>query len=119
MSTSYAFGKEAEQRASVYFKSKGFTVLAQNFHYRKAEVDLIVQKESLLVAVEVKARSSVFYGDPETFVSPKQIKRLIMALDAFVVERNLDVEVRFDIIAFTVVKKEWSMNHIEDAFYPF
>jgi putative endonuclease len=42
-----------------------------------------------------------------------------MALDTFVVERNLDVEVRFDIIAFTVVKKEWSMNHIEDASYPF
>ena len=71
------------------------------------------------MAVEVKARSSVFFGDPETFVSPKQIKRLIMALDAFVVERNLDVEVRFDIIAFAVVKKESSMNHIEDAFYPF
>ena len=47
MSTSYAFGKEAEQRASVYFKSKGFTVLAQNFHYRKAEVDLIVLKKIL------------------------------------------------------------------------
>lgn len=119
MSTSYAFGKEAEQRALRYFRSKGFTVLAQNYHYRKAEVDLIVQKENVLVAVEVKALSSIFYGDPETFVSPKQIKRLVMALDAFVMEHNLDVEVRFDIIAFTVVKKEWKMKHIEDAFYYF
>lgn len=119
MPTSYAFGKEAEQRALRYFRSMGFTVLAQNYHYRKAEVDLIVQKENLLVAVEVKARSSIFYGNPETFVSPKQIKRLVMAIDAFVIKHKLDVEVRFDIIAFTVINKEWRMNHIEDAFYPF
>ena len=72
MSTSYAFGKEAEQRASVYFKSKGFTVLAQNFHYRKAEVDLIVQKESLLVAVEVKARSSVFLATQKPSFHPNK-----------------------------------------------
>ncbi len=119
MSIPHAFGREAEKRAADYFKSNGFSILAKNFRYQKAEVDLIVQKEAQLVAVEVKARSSNFFGDPETFVSQQQIKRLVMAIDAFVLERNLDVEVRFDIMAFTVVNEQWQMNHIKDAFYPF
>lgn len=119
MSIPYAFGREAEKRAADHYISDGFSILARNFRYRKAEVDLIVQKDKLLVAVEVKARSSTFFGDPEIFVSQQQIKRLIMAIDAFVVNRNLDVEVRFDIIAFTVMNKQWKMNQIKDAFYPF
>ena len=119
MSIPYAFGREAEKRAADHYISDGFSILARNFRYRKTEVDLIVQKDKLLVAVEVKARSSNFFGDPEIFVSQQQIKRLIMAIDAFVVNRNLDVEVRFDIIAFKVMNKQWKMNQIKDAFYPF
>ena len=72
MSDSYAFGIEAEKRAGNYFLEKGFTILCQNYRYQKAEVDLIVQKNDLLVAVEVKARSSTYFGAPSSFVSRKK-----------------------------------------------
>ena len=72
MSNSYNFGRESEKRAADYYRSLGFHILHKNYRYRKAEVDLIVQKADLLVAVEVKARSSTYFGDPQSFVSKKR-----------------------------------------------
>ena len=72
MSISYNFGQEAEKRAAAFYQSKGFHILHKNYRYRKAEVDLIVQKRKLLVAVEVKARSYDYFGDPHSFVSKKR-----------------------------------------------
>ena len=41
MNQAYAFGQEAEKRAAAYYRSLGFKVVAQNYRYCKAEVDLI------------------------------------------------------------------------------
>ena len=119
MSISYNFGQEAEKRAADYYRSLGFHILQKNYRYRKAEVDLIVQKDNLLVAVEVKARSSTYFGDTQSFVSKKKIQLLVMAIDAFIQQRDLAVEVRFDIISYTLIRGEWRLKHFVDAFYPF
>ena len=63
MNQAYAFGQEAEKRATIYYRSLGFKVVAQNYRYCKAD---------LLVAVEVKARSSNAFGVPHSFISPKK-----------------------------------------------
>ena len=119
MSNSYNFGQEAEKRAADYYRSLGFHILQKNYRYRKAEVDLIVQKDKLLVVVEVKARSSTYFGDPQSFVSKKKIQLLVMATDAFIQQGDLAVEVRFDIISYTLERGEWRLEHLPDAFYPF
>ena len=54
MSNSYNFGQEAEKRAADYYRNLGFQILQKNYPYRKAEVDLIVQKDNLLVVVELR-----------------------------------------------------------------
>ena len=119
MSNCYNFGKEAEKRASDYYCNLGFQILQKNYRYRKAEVDSIVQKDNLLVVVEVKARSSTYFGDPQSFVSKKKIQLLVMATDAFIQQRDLAVEVRFDIISYTLERGEWKLEHLPNAFYPF
>lgn len=119
MSISYNFGQEAEKSAADYFRSLGYQILERNYRYRKAEVDLIVQKDALLVAVEVKARSSAYFGDPQSFVSKKKIQLLVMAIDAYIQQRNLDVEVRFDIMSYVLERGEWKLEHLPNAFYPF
>ena len=49
----------------------GYEILKQNYRYRKAEIDIIARKDNFIIVVEVKARSSSFYGAPESFVSGK------------------------------------------------
>ena len=81
-------------------------------------MDLIVQKENTLVAVEVKARTIGYVLSPEQAVSPKK-KLLVEAVDHFVQSRVLDVEVRFDLITYVFDGTHWEQNHIREAFYPF
>lgn len=113
-------GKEGEQIAIDLLVQKGYKILEKNWRYLKAEIDIIAQKDpDTLVIIEVKTRSNSFIGNPEEFVTPKKIKLLVMATNEYVISRNLDIEVRFDIIAIVKNAKYQNIEHLENAFYFF
>lgn len=112
-------GEKGEQLAVDYLLKHNYKIIARNYRFLKAEVDVIVQKENVLVAVEVKTRSSIDFGNPQDFINPKKIKLLVSAMDNFVVENDLDVEVRFDIIAIVKQKNAFEIEHLKDAFLHF
>lgn len=112
-------GKEGEDLAVNLLKKKGYEILAKNYRYLKAEVDIIALKDDILVAVEVKTRSTPEFGDPQDFLKPAQIKRLTEAVDHYVNSRNLDYEVRFDFIGIIKNKLGTRTEHLEDAFLYF
>ncbi|ARV15852.1 YraN family protein [Polaribacter sp. SA4-12] len=111
-------GKKGEELAIKFLIDKGYKILEKNYRYLKAEVDIIAQKENTLAVVEVKTRSSDYFGNPQDFVNPKKIKLLLSAIDYYVNEKDLDVEVRFDIIAI-IHQKTIKIEHLEDAFLHF
>ncbi len=112
-------GKKGEELAINFLIKKGYTILDKNYRYLKAEVDIIAQKEDILAVVEVKTRSSRDFGLPQDFVNQKKIKLLVMATDHYVISKDLDVNVRFDIIAIVHENNKFEIEHIEDAFYHF
>ena len=112
-------GKEGEKLAVDFLLKNNYKILEKNYRYLKAEVDIIAQKGPILAAIEVKTRTTNYYGNPEEFVNPKKIKLLISAIDNYVIERDIDVEVRFDIIAIITNNKETKIEHLEDAFLHF
>ena len=93
--------------------------MERNYRFDKAEVDIIARQQDILAIIEVKARSTADFGDPQDFVKPKQIKNLVKAVDEYVTVNDLDVEVRFDIIAVTKEGKLYKSEHLKDAFYHF
>lgn len=48
MRTSYELGRKGEAEAAAILAQKNYRILEKNYRYRKAEVDLIVQKKTLL-----------------------------------------------------------------------
>lgn len=112
-------GKKGEQLAIDLLEQKGYIILDTNWRYQKAEVDIIAQKEGTLAVVEVKTRSSTDFGDPQDFVKPRKIKLLVSAIDEYVTSKNLDVNVRFDIMAIVKDGNNFSIEHLEDAFLHF
>jgi len=112
-------GKKGEQLAIAFLLKNEYKILEKNYRFQKAEVDIIAQKKDVLAVVEVKTRSTTYFGNPQDFVNPKKIKLLLSAIDNYVVEKDLDVEVRFDIIAIIHQKKETKIEHLEDAFLHF
>lgn len=112
-------GINGEDLAVAFLQKKNYQILKRNYRFQKAEVDIIAQKENKIVAIEVKTRSSSEFGDPQDFVKPKQIQSLVKAINHYVESQNLDVEVRFDIIAILKKDSETRIEHIEDAFLYF
>lgn len=118
--TAKELGEWGEKRAALYLIKEGYTILDRNWYAGRNEIDIICEKESgILVIVEVKARQSDFFGDPHTFVSPGKQKTIVKVADAYILEHDLDVEVRFDIIGVLKNKKKDKLEHYEDAFYYF
>lgn len=112
-------GKKGEQLAVDFLVENSYDIVERNYRFDKAEVDIIAQKDDILAIVEVKTRSSLDFGNPQDFVKPKQIKNLVKAVDEYVTENDLDVEVRFDIIAIVKENKDYKIEHLENAFYHF
>lgn len=112
-------GKLGEELAVDFLHKNGYDILETNWVFQKAEIDIIAQKENILAIVEVKTRSTVDFGLPQDFVKPKKIQLLVKAVNEYVISNELDVEVRFDIIAIHKEGKNYKIEHIEDAFYHF
>lgn len=112
-------GKLGEELAVEFLRKNGYTILETNWTFQKAEVDIIAKKENTLAIVEVKTRSSLEFGLPQDFVKPKKIQLLVKAINEYVVSNNLDIEVRFDIIAVHKEGKSFAIEHLIDAFYHF
>jgi putative endonuclease len=93
--------------------------LETNWTFQKAEVDIIAKRENTLAIIEVKTRSSLSFGLPQDFVKPKKIQLLVKAVNEYVVRNDIDLEVRFDIIAVHIEGKTLVIEHLVDAFYHF
>ncbi|WP_435261282.1 YraN family protein [Tenacibaculum sp. nBUS_03] len=119
MASHNELGKKGEELAVTFLKDKGYTILEKNYRYQKAEVDIIAKKNNTLSVIEVKTRSTDYFGNPQDFVNPKKIKLLVAAIDNYVVEKDIDIEVQFDIIAILNKNNKVVIQHIEDAFLHF
>lgn len=114
------FGKIAEDLAVDFLIKSKYKILVRNFRYLKAEVDIIAEFENQIVVVEVKARATDAFLEPQEAVNKKKIKLLISAANYFIEENNINKEVRFDIISVLPNKqKTLEIHHIIDAFQSF
>lgn len=112
-------GKLGEALAVELLQKNCYEILETNWTFQKAEIDIIAKKQNILAIVEVKTRSSIDFGLPQDFVKPKKIQLLVKAVDEYVISKDLDVEVRFDIIALHKDGNNFQIEHLEDAFYYF
>jgi putative endonuclease len=111
-------GKKGEDIAAAYLEKKGYRILEKNWRQWRNELDLVAVDGKYLVIVEVKTRQSNVFGEPETAVTREKQKTLIRAANAYIRYKNMDMEVRFDIISVILAKDSEQIHHMEDAFYP-
>ncbi|MEQ9402274.1 MAG: YraN family protein [Cyclobacteriaceae bacterium] len=91
-------GNQGEELIKRQYESEGGEILETNYRYKRAEIDLIVlEREELLIFVEVKTRSRKDFGEPETFVSTAQQSRIKEAAEDYIFAINWKKDIRFDI----------------------
>lgn len=97
---------------------KGYEIIDRNFRFKKFEIDIIAKKNLQLVVCEVKTRVTATIGEPFKAVTRNKQKQIITTADYFIKSKNLDIDVRFDIISIVHNSFRTKIEHIEDAFSP-
>ena len=111
-------GNKGELIAKKYLEGLGYQIVVSNWRARKFEIDLIVIDKDELVFVEVKTRSTNFFGNPEEAVTLKKQVHLINGAHFYVQQNEIDLECRFDVVAVIHDGHTTRVNHIENAFSP-
>lgn len=119
MSSHQLLGRYGEGQAASFLENAGYQIIARNFRHLRAEIDLIAKKGDILAIVEVKTRTGRSLEHIAEVINRKKIERLVLAADHYVTTRELDVEVRFDIIWISKYGDRISLEHIENAFHHF
>jgi putative endonuclease len=111
-------GEMAEGLAQQHLVKLGYEILDTNWYHGHLELDIVAKDGDELVIIEVKARTGIRYEHPSEAVTNTKIKRIVEAADAYLIEKDLNVETRFDVITVIFVDKKFELEHFKDAFYP-
>ncbi len=110
-------GKSGEDFCEEYYRKRGYIIRERNYHSRYGEVDLIAEKDNLIVFVEVKTRNENTVEAPSASVTKSKQKKLMLTAMKYMENEPVSVFSRFDV--FEVWQKEgriYKFNLIESAF---
>ena len=92
-------------------------ILQRNYRTRYGELDIICQKNGVIVFVEVKTRRSQLFGSPEEAITSQKIMHIKKVALLYLGENKTAYkEIRFDVITILIQDKEPRLNHIQAAF---
>jgi putative endonuclease len=99
-------GQWAEQLALAYLSAQGLDALAQNYHSRYGEIDLIMQEEGCICFIEVKARRTNSMVDGFEAVDLAKQQRNILTAQCYLqqYERYQALDCRFDVLVVQYTK---------------
>ena len=119
------FGHQGEQDAAERAIRQGYKLLDQNYRTPYGEIDLILMSpEQEIVFVEVKSRTSIVCGYPESAVNYRKKRHIIRSAYYYLQERypdNDEIPWRIDIMALiykkdrkTIIDFRWFENVTAD-----
>jgi putative endonuclease len=110
-------GADGENLAVDFLRKKGYRILEQNFRFERGEIDIIAEESETLVFVEVKARRSKTFGDPEDAVTEHKRSQIRRIAEGYLFKKNIEEKAcRFDVIAIQYHDGEVDIRHLENAF---
>ncbi len=109
-------GYSAENFVAAHLEHVGFTILEQNYKKRYGEIDIIAQKDSLLIFVEVKMRQDAYF-DPAELVTPAKQHRILLVAQEYIERKtNGSMECRFDVALVEWAAGQPAITYLADAF---
>lgn len=93
-----------EEAACEYLKKQGYRILERNFRKSYGEIDIIAQKEEVIVFIEVKTRTTSSFGSPFDAIAPQKLRQIIKGAKyyAYILHPDLPDNLRIDAIGVVV-----------------
>jgi len=114
------FGEWGEQIAADYLNNHNVEIIDRNIRTNYGEIDILGQKDGVLIFFEVKTRRTEDFGNPEDAVNyTKREHMRNSAMEFIQSNQELEMDWRIDVIAIYVGKKNkleirWFKNAISD-----
>lgn len=109
-------GLLGESLAVSYLQKKSYIILARNYRGGKGELDIVAVDGDTLVFIEVKTRTSTYYGSPKEAVTKRKIDEIIRAGHYFSRQHpEVPKKLRIDVIAILLSADshaERSLEHV-------
>lgn len=114
---SSTLGTRGEDLAVNYLKNKGYTIIEQNWHCQRGEIDIVAQVGELWVFCEVKTRRSTSTQQAFVNITESKAKKIIASVQHYLHEHVLeDVVWRIDAIGIAIPHNgKPIIDHVEDA----
>lgn len=111
-------GDWGEEKAAQYLAQKGYEIIDRNFRWSRGELDIVAEKDDLLVFVEVKTAASAQMGEPASWVTLRKQKQIAQAAQKFLQDKRIEnKDCRFDVIGIIKTGGTFKIQHIENAFW--
>lgn len=115
--TSAAVGRMAEDYVAQRLREQGCMILAQNFHSRFGEIDIIAQRGRWLLFVEVKARKGHSMVSPLEAVTAGKQRKLLLTASHYLARNPSALQPRFDVASvYMRAGQIVRMEYLENAF---
>lgn len=98
----WTIGRRGERLAEEHLLALGARLLERNYHIQYGEVDLLLEHEGELVAVEVKTRDVEDLEAPEEAIHRRQLMRVERVLATYAQDNDL-LEIPWRIDAVVIV----------------
>ena len=111
-------GNIGEQLAVSYLQKHGYHIIDRNFKARYGELDIICEKDAVLIFVEVKTRIGEKFGKPEESVTPWKLREVVKTAEFYKMTHDkLPEALRIDVIAIQLNEENQtiSFNHIKNV----
>ncbi len=111
-------GRLGEQLAATHLIEQGYTL--EELNYRVAhtgEIDIIASLNGVTVFCEVKSQSRGGWGPPEVQIDSRKRDRIMATAQRYTAEKEIESEVRFDVISLKFTKAGPTINHLENSIY--
>jgi putative endonuclease len=112
-----AFGVLGERIAERWLRRTGWRVIQRRFRSGHRDIDLVMEREGMIVFVEVKARRGDAFGQPVEAVNWRKQKELAKSAQIWIERHGRPQEAyRFDVVGVLVNGERVRVRHVEDAF---
>ena len=110
-------GRAAEALIADRLTSEGFMLLGRNVRVGRLELDLIAQREGLIVFCEVRARAHDRFVAPAATMDPRKVARVKAAASQWLrSNRPTRRDVRFDVAAVVFDVPGGRVEYYEGAY---
>ena len=109
-------GSAGEKLACKFLEEQGLKIIERNCRTRFGEIDIIASDGDIFFFVEVKTKSSKYFGEPFEMVNQKKKRKLIRLCQSFLQSKEIcDPPFRIDIISVMIDGEKAKIRHYKNA----